>query len=74
MEFKTFIAGAVIGGAIALLYAPNSCRNTRKLIRDTATEFADEVKEATGEVIDTVKEAASESSRKGQALVKALKS
>jgi len=85
MEFKTFVAGAIIGGVIALLYAPNSGRKTRKLIKDTATEFVEEVKEKaievvdtvkeeTSEVIDTVKEAASESSRKGQAAVKAIKS
>ncbi|RJQ41305.1 MAG: YtxH domain-containing protein [Dehalococcoidia bacterium] len=78
MEFKTFVAGAVIGGVIALLYAPNSGKKTRKLIKDTATEFVNEVvdtvKEETSGVIDTVKEAASGSSRKGQAAVKALKS
>ena len=60
MEFKTFVTGAVIGGVIALLYAPNSGRKTRKLIKDTATEFVDEVKEKAIEVVDTVKEETSE--------------
>ena len=57
------LAGAVIGGAIALLYAPMTGKETRQLIRDKATE-----------AVDTVKEAASEASRKGQSAVKALKS
>jgi len=85
MECKTsagfvigLLTGAVIGGVIALLYAPNSGKKTRQLIKDGATEFVNEVvdtvKEETSEVIDTVKEAASESNRKGQAAVKALKS
>jgi gas vesicle protein len=85
MESKTLagfgiglLAGAVIGGVIALLYAPNSGKKTRQLIKDKATEFVDEVvetvKEETSGVMDTVKEAASESSRKGKAAVKALKS
>jgi gas vesicle protein len=85
MESKTLagfgiglLAGAVIGGVIALLYAPNSGKKTRQLIKDKATEFVDEVvetvKEETSGVMDTVKEAASEASRKGQAAVKAIKS
>ena len=72
------LAGTIIGGVIALLYAPQSGKKTKKLIKDNVTEFVDEVvdivKEETSEVIDTVKEAASESSRKGQAAVKAIKS
>jgi len=72
------LAGAVIGGAIALLYAPNSGKKTRKLIKDKATEFVDEVvdtvKEETSGVIDKVKEITSEASRKGQAAIKAVKS
>jgi len=68
------LAGAVIGGAVALLYAPKTGKETRKLIKDKATEVVDTVKEKTGGVIDVVKEAASESSRKGKAAVEALKS
>jgi gas vesicle protein len=85
MESKTLagfgiglLAGAVIGGVIASLYAPNSGKKTRQLIKDKATEFVDEVvetvKEKTSGVMDTVKEAASEASRKGQAAVHAIKS
>jgi gas vesicle protein len=81
MESKTLagfgiglLTGAVIGGVIALLYAPKTGKETRQLIRDKATEVVDEVREKTSGVMDTVKEAASEASRKGQAAVKALKS
>ncbi len=79
------LTGAVIGGVIALLYAPKTGKETRKLIKDKATEVVDTVKEKSGGVIDafkektsgfvdTVKEAASEANRKGQAAVKAIKS
>ena len=69
-----FLAGAIIGGVIALLYAPKTGKETRQLIKDTATEVVDTLKEKTSGVIDTVKEAASEASRKGQAAVHAIKS
>jgi gas vesicle protein len=68
------LAGLVIGGAVALLYAPKTGKETRKLIKDKATEVVDTVKEKTGGVIDTVKEAASEASRKGHAVGHAIKS
>jgi len=68
------LVGAVIGGVIALLYAPKTGKETRQLIKDKATKVVDTVKEATSGVIDTVKESASEASRKGQAAVKAIKS
>jgi gas vesicle protein len=92
MESKTLarfgiglLTGAVIGGAIALLYAPKSGKETRQLIKDKTIEAVEVVKEKSGGVIDafkektsgvvdTVKEAASEANRKGQAAVKAIKS
>jgi gas vesicle protein len=68
------VSGAVIGGVIALLYAPKTGKETRQLIKDKAIEAAEAAKEKTSEVIDTVKEKASEASRKGQAAIHALKS
>ena len=77
MENKTLagfgiglVTGVIIGGVIALLYAPKSGKETRQLIKDIATEVVDTVKEETSGVM----EAAAEASRKGQAAVKALKS
>jgi gas vesicle protein len=68
------LTGAFIGGVLALLFAPESGAETRQLIADKATEVVEIVREKTGGVIDTVKEAESEANRRGQAAVKALKS
>jgi gas vesicle protein len=68
------LAGAVIGGSIALLYAPESGKETRKLIKDKAVDVVDAARERTSDIIDSVKDVASEASRKGQAAVHALKS
>ena len=56
------VSGAVIGGVIALLYAPKTGQETRQLIKDKAVE-----------VVDTVKEKASEAGRRGQAAMHELK-
>ncbi len=68
------LSGAVIGGVIALLFAPQSGKETRRMIKDKVTNVVDAVKENTSDVIDTAKETASEASRKGQAVVRAIKS
>jgi gas vesicle protein len=78
------LAGAITGGAIALLYAPQSGQATRKQIADKATElgdsfkekrseFMDTVREKSNEFVDSVKEAASEANRKGHAAAYAMK-
>ena len=68
------ISGAIIGGVIALLYAPKTGKETRQLIKNKTTDVMEAFKDKAGEVIDTVKDAASDASRKGQAAVHALKS
>jgi gas vesicle protein len=50
------LAGAVIGGVIALLYAPKTGKETRQLIKDKTTEVVDAVKGKATEVVDAVKE------------------
>lgn len=67
------VAGAVIGGVIALLYAPKTGKETRELIKDKATGVVDTFREKTSEVMDTVKEAASDAKRNGQATIRAIK-
>ena len=67
-------SGAVIGGVIALLYAPKTGKETRQLIKDKTVEVVNVAKEKTNEVIDTVKDAAFEARRKGQEAVKVIKS
>jgi gas vesicle protein len=68
------LAGAVIGGVIALLYAPQSGKETRQMIREKTGNAVDAIKEKAGDVIDTVKETASEVNKKGQAVIQAIKS
>ena len=79
------MAGAIIGGVIALLYAPKTGAETRKLIKDKTVEAVDVVKEKGGQIVEAVKsksgevaamvkEEASEINRKGQAAIKAIKS
>ena len=68
------LTGVVIGGVIALLYAPKTGKETRQLIKDKVSGVVDAVREKTSEVVGTVKDTASEASRKGQAVVKELKS
>jgi gas vesicle protein len=67
------LTGAVIGGVVALLYAPQSGKETRKLVKDKTGEIVTAVREKTEDVIDSVKDAASEAGRRGQAAVHALK-
>ncbi len=75
------VTGVIIGGVIALLYAPKSGNETREMLkskaketRDTAVEIADHVKDLATETVDKAREGASEVSRKGQAAAHALKS
>ena len=75
------LAGAVIGGIVAVLYAPKTGKETRQLIKDTAMEtrekaadVAEHVKDFATETVDKVKDATSEANRKGQAAIHALKS
>jgi gas vesicle protein len=56
------LAGAVIGGVLGLLFAPQSGKETRQLIKDKTSGF-----------VDSVKDAASEAGRRGQSAVQALK-
>ena len=49
------LAGAVIGGVIALLYAPKTGKETRQLIKDKATEVVDAVKEKTTGAVHALK-------------------
>ena len=53
------LSGVIIGGIIALLFAPQSGKETRKMIKDKATGMMDAIKgkaAEANEVVDTVKE------------------
>jgi len=67
------LAGAVVGAAIAMLFAPQSGKETRKMIKDKTMEVVDIVKEKTTGVIDAFKDGAHEVNRKGHAAINAIK-
>jgi gas vesicle protein len=50
------LVGAVIGGGIALLYAPKSGKETREYIRDKSGDLYEVVKRKVGEARQTVGE------------------
>ncbi len=50
------MAGAIIGGVIALLYAPKTGTETRKIIKDKTIEVVDAVKDTADEVVSAVKD------------------
>jgi gas vesicle protein len=49
------LAGVVIGGVVALLFAPQSGKETRQMIKDKATDAVDTVKEKSGGVMELIK-------------------
>ena len=53
------LSGVVIGGVIALLFAPQSGKETRQMIKNKATGMVDAIKGRAAdasEVVDTVKD------------------
>jgi gas vesicle protein len=54
-----FLSGVVIGGIIALLFAPQSGKETRQMIKNKATGMVDAIKgkaEEANEAVESVKE------------------
>ena len=67
------LTGAVIGGVIALLYAPQSGKETRALLKNKAMETRDNIQDFATDTVENVKDGVSEVSRKGHAAVQALR-
>lgn len=53
--FVSFLTGAAIGAGLALLFAPQSGKETRKKIRDFSDKVGDEVKENAEKIGDKAK-------------------
>jgi gas vesicle protein len=51
-----FLAGAVIGAAVAILYAPKSGKETRQFIADTTQKSRDAVVDSSQNVMDASRE------------------
>jgi gas vesicle protein len=51
-----FLTGALIGGAVALLYAPRSGQQTREMIRDFVDDEIDMVKDKAQQARDYVED------------------
>lgn len=51
-KFVWFVAGAAIGATIALLYAPQSGKETRRVIRKKTREGRETLAEASRDLVD----------------------
>ena len=51
-----FLTGAVIGATVAILYAPQSGRDTRKYISDRAQQGKQAVSDTSKDIVDASKE------------------
>jgi len=49
------LAGAVIGGVIALLFAPQSGKETRQMIKEKVGDVVDTVKDKTTGIVHAIK-------------------
>ena len=49
------LSGVVIGGVIALLFAPQTGKETRQMIKDKTTEVVDAIKEKTTGAVQALK-------------------
>jgi gas vesicle protein len=53
--FFSFLTGAVIGAGLALLFAPQSGKETRKQIKDFSGKLSDEVKDGVEKLSEKTK-------------------
>ena len=51
-----FVTGAVIGAAVAILYAPKSGKDTRKYLADKGQQGREAVESASENIVDTSRE------------------
>ncbi len=63
--FLPFFVGGLVGAGLALLFAPKTGQETRKMIKDTA----EDAKEKAGEFVDQVKTRVVSTVEKGKGLI-----
>lgn len=56
-SFLTFLSGAAIGAGLALLFAPQTGKETRKQIKDAAEKASDGIMEQSEKVAQTARNA-----------------
>lgn len=54
-NFLAFLGGAVVGGVVALLLAPQSGKETREQIRDFVDDSVDDVKDFAGDAVEKIR-------------------
>ena len=64
-----FMAGCVVGGTAALLYAPQSGARTRRRIADLAEDVRDRAGDATEQATETIHRATEQATEKVQKAV-----
>jgi len=68
-----FLIGALVGGAVALLLAPQAGEDTRMLIKDKSIEIKDRTSEKAGEYAQKTKESAASLQHRGQVVLEEQK-
>ena len=68
-----FLAGAAVGSALALLFAPQSGEETRALIKDKSIELRDKAGASAEEVIARAEAAAAEARTRAEELAREVR-
>ena len=55
--FSGLLVGAVIGAAVALLYAPQPGTETRRMVKEKASEIKEKTSKAVGKIKESVSSA-----------------
>ena len=70
MEGSAFLAGALVGAGMALLFAPQRGTELRGMLLDYATRMKDELVEKGEEALDTAVERGKEYYNKGEEIIR----